>query len=404
MSLLSRLVSPAPGEDKLPVHQFMAAVAELKRAAPGVTVSSIATAFGLSAGEQTELESFLNTLYVDGISRELIHDVLMLGEDNLYTLQQCADRLVNAPAPTDLWSLVTPRAFEVMARGINGMCVVSGCSVSAQGSPDMTLAVAKGAVMSGGVLSPVTSGNVTITTAHATLPRIDLVVASSNGTKTVRAGTPAAKPGPPTLSAGDVCLAFVYVPPADTTIGVSQLQDTRVFWSSGSVLLGKVTSPVVRNNSNTAQTFVSITVPNGLFMAGKIIRVSMGGTMLFNSGTPTLTLRISYGGTLMFQDVTGSATADVDRLAWTLDFTLTAQANNDQNLNGTLQLGALGAKTAPNTGTGDISANGLSGVFNGSAAVDSDAANRDLVVEFTMSVANAANEIVMEYAVGEMLG
>lgn len=403
MSLLTRLVAPAAGEVQIPIHQFQAALRELKRGAPGVTVTTIGDAFALSAGERTELQTLVDSQYLDLIDAELLHDVLLLGERGQYTLQAVQDRLtVVGNVPADIWSLITQRAFEVVAFGMNGANVLSGCVVSAQGSPDMTLAVSKGAVVTGNVLRAVTAGNVTITTAHATLPRIDLVVVNAAGTKTVRAGTPAARPVPAALVAGDVCLAFVYVPFADTTISANQFLDTRIF-SNGPVCIGKVSTPVVRNNTSAAQTFVSLTIPNGLFLAGRQIRVNMGGTMLFNSGTPTLTLTISYGGTTMFADVTGTATADTDRLAWTLDFTLTAQADNDQNLNGTLQLGALGAKTAPATGTGDIAANGLSGVFNGAAAVDSNSADRDLVVQFTMSVQNSLNEIAMETATAELI-
>jgi hypothetical protein len=401
MGLLSRLTEPLPGEAKIPVHTFNAAIAEVKRGI--ITLTNVGDAFNLSAGERTELASYLANVYVDGVSREVMHDVLMLGEEGHYTQQQCADRLLNVPVVTDIWSLITARAFDIVAASINGNCVLTNCAVSAQNTPDMTLAVAKGSVITNQVLRPVTAANVTITAAHATLPRIDMVVIDATGAKVVRAGTPATKPLPPGLTAGDVALSFVYVRPAATVISNENLLNTRVVRTVGPITIGKITTPVVRNNTAVAQAFVSFVIPAGLFLAGRVIRVSMGGTMLFNSGTPTLTMRIAYGGTTMFQDVTGVATADTDRLAWSLDFNLTAQADNDQNLNGTLQLGALGAKTAPNTGTGDIAANGLSGVFNGAAAVDSDAADRTLLVEFTMNVANASNEIAMEFATGELL-
>lgn len=404
MSLLTRLVDPADGEIKLPVHQFMAALAELKRGAPGVTVTTVGDAFNLDAGERTELETIVSNNYVDGISRELIHDVLMLGEANLYTLQQCSDRLVNVPSTTDIWPLITAKAFEVMARGLNGSCVLSGCAVTAQGSPDMTLSVSKGSVLSQNVLRPVTAGSVIVTTAHATLPRIDIVVVDASGTKVVRAGTPASRPVPPALTAGDVAIAFVFVPQLDTTISATQLLDTRVFQATGPVLLGKVTTPVVHNSTSAAQTYVSVTIPSGLFLTGRVIRVSCGGTMLLNFGSPTVTLMLSYGGTTMFQDVTGSATADADRLAWNLSFQLTAQGDSDQALNGVFASSILGAKTAPATGLGDIAgAAALVNPISGSASVDSDTADRILLVQMTMSVGNAANEITMEYATGELI-
>jgi hypothetical protein len=93
MSLMTRLVAPLPGEDKLPVHQFMAALAELYRGAPGVTQGSIATAFNLTAGEQTQLANFVSQQSGGAINREMIHDVLMLGELGIYSVQNCLNRL-----------------------------------------------------------------------------------------------------------------------------------------------------------------------------------------------------------------------------------------------------------------------------------------------------------------------
>src|SRR5687767_9790708 len=87
--------------------------------------------------------------------------------------------------------------LDVLVDGIRGLnCVLSGCAVTAQGSPDMTCAVEKGAILTNGNLKAVTAGNVTITTADSTNPRIDLVVVDSSGVKQVRAGTAAAHPKP----------------------------------------------------------------------------------------------------------------------------------------------------------------------------------------------------------------
>jgi hypothetical protein len=287
--------------------------------------------------------------------------------------------------------------------------VLSGGAVSAQGSPDMTLAVAKAAVLSGGSLLAVPAGNVTITAADANLPRIDLVVVNSAGSKVVRAGTPSRRPAVPSLSAGDVSLAVVYVARGATSIAGSSLTDVRVVQTTGPVTVGKRTTALAFNNTNAAQTYASIVLPSGLFLAGKTLRVRCGGTMLLNSGVPTVTLAISYGGTTMFQDVSTAATADADRLAWALDFTVQAQANNDQALNGQLVMSPVAAKTAPTAGVGDLLLPAAIGSvpvvtpINGAAAVDSDAADRTLNVQWTMSVANAANEVALEYATAELL-
>lgn len=120
--------------------------------------------------------------------------------------------------------------FAVLAAGIGRTGVVSGCAVTAQGTPDMTCAVAAGVITtSGGTPVAVSAGNVTITSAHATLPRFDLVVANASGTKSVLAGTPAASPDTEFPDIGAyIVLAAVYVGAAVTTIVAGSIVDKRV--------------------------------------------------------------------------------------------------------------------------------------------------------------------------------
>jgi len=73
--------------------------------------------------------------------------------------------------------------IDILTAGLNGVGVISGCAVTAQGSPDMTVAIAAGTIrIASGLLVTVTAGNGTITTADGTNPRIDLVSASDTGT------------------------------------------------------------------------------------------------------------------------------------------------------------------------------------------------------------------------------
>lgn len=116
-------------------------------------------------------------------------------------------------------------AILVDALGGNG--VISGCAVTAQGSPDMTVAVAAGDVRASNTRVSVTSGNVTITTADGSNPRFDLVVVDSSGTKSVTAGTPAASPVFPAIPADSIVLAAVHVPASDTAIESGQIIDKR---------------------------------------------------------------------------------------------------------------------------------------------------------------------------------
>jgi hypothetical protein len=118
--------------------------------------------------------------------------------------------------------------LDALSAAHSGTGVVSGCGVTAQGSPDMTVAVEAGVLWFNRVPVPVTAGNVTITAAHATFGRIDLIVASSSGAKSATAGTPSAIPLAPAVPAASVLLAAVFVPAADTAINANQIIDKRV--------------------------------------------------------------------------------------------------------------------------------------------------------------------------------
>ena len=91
MGLLSRLINPTQDEDSLPVHQFMAALAEYKRGA--VTGAQVVAAFNLNANEAISLQEFLDGLTLNQLDRAIIHDVLLLGESGHYTINFVKTRL-----------------------------------------------------------------------------------------------------------------------------------------------------------------------------------------------------------------------------------------------------------------------------------------------------------------------
>lgn len=122
--------------------------------------------------------------------------------------------------------------IDILVAAFAGDGVISGCAVTAQGSPDMTVAVAAGQVQIGGVLATVSSGNVNIGAADGSNPRFDLITVNNSGTKACTAGTAAASPVFPTIPANSIVLAAVYVPTADTTIATNQITDKRCFVKS----------------------------------------------------------------------------------------------------------------------------------------------------------------------------
>lgn len=122
--------------------------------------------------------------------------------------------------------------FEILLAGLKGDGVLSGCAVTAQGTPDGTVAVASGSVRIGGTIASVSSGNVTIPTGDGSNPRFDLVAVDNAGVKSRVAGTPASNAVFPSIPANSVILAAVYVPANDSTVESNQITDKRIFVNS----------------------------------------------------------------------------------------------------------------------------------------------------------------------------
>jgi hypothetical protein len=150
--------------------------------------------------------------------------------------------------------------IDALTAGIGGNGVTSGCTVTPQGSPNMTVHVAAGVLSVGTSAVSVSAGDVTITAASSN-PRRDLVVSNLSGTLSVVAGTPVAivptdptvVPVLPTLSSSNIALAAVDVPGNTTTITSAEIVDKRVLLSSGiqtvSVNIVKPADESVANNT-----------------------------------------------------------------------------------------------------------------------------------------------------------
>lgn len=298
-------------------------------------------------------------------------------------------------------SILFQEYLDVLIAGVTGYeCVISGGLVTAQGTPDMTVAVAKAGVLTNGVLKPAAAATKAISAADATNPRLDLIVVDSAGALQVRTGTAAAAPKPAARSANDVVLAVVYVPANASVIAATQITDLRILRGKGPLGIGKVTTPVTANTTNTIQTYFSLTIPDGMLLTGKIIDVVCGGTYLNNAaGSATWTLTIAYGGTTMFADATAATAADADRGAWSLRFNLVAASDSSQALSGLVSFQTPLAKGAPTNGIGDLAVvTHVAAPISGTAAVNSDSADRTLTVQWTMSVSDVNVETSMTFA------
>jgi hypothetical protein len=135
--------------------------------------------------------------------------------------------------------------IDALVAGISGNGVVYGCAVTAQGSPNNTVAVAAGAVLLNGLVVAITAANVTMPTADATNPMWVLISVNASGTLTATAGTPAAitassAPLLPAIPANHVTLAAVLWPASDTTVASTQITDKRVMVSGAALPYGDI--------------------------------------------------------------------------------------------------------------------------------------------------------------------
>jgi hypothetical protein len=140
--------------------------------------------------------------------------------------------------------------LQIISDGIAGVGVISGCAVSPQGTPNMTVAVASGSVRIGGSSVSVTSGNVTITANSSGNPRLDLICVNASGTKSAQAGTAAAAPLYPAIPGSSVVLAAVLVPTGAASITANNIVDKRVTVSSGGLLAANNLSDVASASSS----------------------------------------------------------------------------------------------------------------------------------------------------------
>jgi hypothetical protein len=136
--------------------------------------------------------------------------------------------------------------LSIIAAGFNGVGVISGCAVTAQGSPDGTVAVSSGSIRIAGSTVTVTGVTVSVmtgsanadgttaTAADATYYRYDLITVNSSGQVGVVHGTlpapawPDYSVNPVYPSTTNVVLAACLIPPTAASItGIAASQIVR---------------------------------------------------------------------------------------------------------------------------------------------------------------------------------
>lgn len=124
--------------------------------------------------------------------------------------------------------------FEVIRRAHAGYRIISGCEVTAQGSPDLSVHVAAGVIRPGDSSRvAVVADDLVVDAADATDFRIDIISVSNTGVLTITTGSAQtlAACKPPTLPANHIALALVYVPPTATIVDSDQIKDRRLFFA-----------------------------------------------------------------------------------------------------------------------------------------------------------------------------
>ena len=132
-------------------------------------------------------------------------------------------------------------------------------------------------VVNGTILGAVSGSTVNIGAADATNPRRDIVYVDTAGAFGVTAGTAAAIPAPPALTAARLALAEVAVAAGATSISSGDIADMRQTLPFGRVrLVAKASNETVNNSSgmqNDNELFFSV-FPSEKWMVRYVLRVN----------------------------------------------------------------------------------------------------------------------------------
>lgn len=124
------------------------------------------------------------------------------------------------------WTSVMAIALRLAQAGTG---VISGCAVTQQAVPDMTVKAAIGEVfLSATKISAPAVAVISINAAHATLDRYDLITINSSGVFTYTAGTADANAVPPEIPASSIPVSVIYVAAAATSIADAVIYDLRI--------------------------------------------------------------------------------------------------------------------------------------------------------------------------------
>lgn len=251
---------------------------------------------------------------------------------------------------------IDSKDIDILVQGINKTGVVSGCGVTAQGVPDMTVAVAAGEIAYIDTAATVTGGNATIEAADGTNARFDLIMVTNAGalvnpTAGNGKGTAAAEPVFPTIPANRVVLAVVLIPALDAAIGAGQIVDKRVIIQmpdTAITVVHRSNADVIIENSSAEASLYSYTIPGGNLGATGGIRVTVVGDFINNTGAAkTLQFRIKLGAESGLLTGNTGILANATWRPWRLVVEFMNSNAAVQNWSGQLRLGLGRSETFP---------------------------------------------------------
>ena len=168
-----------------------------------------------------------------------------------------------------------------MLLAAKGWGVLSGLAVSERGAgANMSVDVASGSCFVDDTkYTESSTTNVVISAAHATLARKDIITYdTSAGNPAAVTGTAASTPVPPDIPSGDILLALVNVPAADTAITNSQIIDKIILVSPAGYIVDG--TQVYNTTSPTTWTDLDLSSYVGTRRVVVFLRVNAGGTLL----------------------------------------------------------------------------------------------------------------------------
>jgi len=219
--------------------------------------------------------------------------------------------------------------MTIVVGALVGTGVVLGCAVNALALPAMSVTVDPGTVQSNSTELYVYGGTVAIAAADTDNPRFDLVVVDSTGTLQVRSVSPEGGVVFPVLTAGDVALAAIYVPPNITEIDPDNVTDKRAFipgvrYPGDIEMTARVTNPAAwymcdgaaYDRTVDASLFNAITVTStGTFTSGSKVVTGIASTTNFVPGASLSGANITVGSKIATIDSATQITMDTNASA-----------------------------------------------------------------------------------------